>query len=50
MISEEYEKNPYSYEDAMLDINKNKWIDSMRLEMDSMYSNDVQTVTPRIRP
>ena len=34
MISKECEKNLYSYEDIMLDIDKNKWIDAIRSEMD----------------
>ena len=50
MISEECEKNLYSYEDIMLDIDKNKWIDVMRTEMDLTCFNDVWTLAnPSIR-
>ncbi|GKU97061.1 hypothetical protein SLEP1_g10245 [Rubroshorea leprosula] len=47
MISEECEKDPTTYKEAMLDIDKNKWIIAMQSEMDSMYSNEVWTLVDR---
>ena len=40
-ISEEAESNPYTYEEAMNDIDAHYWVQAMRSELDSMYSNQV---------
>ena len=42
VISKEFEKKYYSYEDAILHINKNKRTNAMRLEMKFMYSKHVK--------
>ena len=40
-ISEEAESDPYTYEEAMNDIDVHHWIKAMKSELDSMYSNQV---------
>ena len=40
-ISEEAELDPYTYEEAMNDINAHHWIKAMKSELDSIYSNQV---------
>ena len=40
-ISEEAETNPYTYEEAMNDIDAHHWIKAIKFELDSMYSNQV---------
>ena len=40
-ISEEAESDPYTYEEAMNDIDAYHWIKAMKSELDSMYSNQV---------
>ena len=40
-ISEKAESNPYTYKDAMNDIDANHWIKAMKSKLDSMYSNQV---------
>ncbi|XP_077223454.1 uncharacterized protein LOC143857067 [Tasmannia lanceolata] len=35
------ETDPLNYREVMLDINARKWLDAMKFEMDSMYSNKV---------
>ena len=40
-ISEEAESDPYTYEEAINDIDANHWIQAMKSELDSMYSNQV---------
>ena len=40
-ISRETETNPYTYEEAMKDIDAHHWIKAMKFELDSMYSNQV---------
>ena len=40
-ISREAETNPYTYEEAMNDINAHHWVKAMKSELDSMYSNQV---------
>ena len=40
-ISEETESNPYTYEEAMKDIDAHHWVKAMKSELDSMYSNQV---------
>ena len=40
-ISEEAESDPYTYEEAMNDIDAHHWIKAMKSELDSMYSNQV---------
>ena len=40
-ISEEAESNPYTYEEAMKDIDAHHWAKAMKFELDSMYSNQV---------
>ncbi|XP_077232489.1 uncharacterized protein LOC143869816 [Tasmannia lanceolata] len=38
------EMDPLNYREAMLDIDVSKWLDAMKSEMDSMYSNKVWTL------
>ena len=40
-ISEEAETDPYTYEEAMNDIDAHHWVQAMKSELDSMYSNHV---------
>ena len=40
-ISEEAEFDPYTYEEAMNDIDAHHWVKAMELELDSMYFNQV---------
>ena len=40
-ISEEAESDPYTYKDAMNDIDAHHWAKAMKSELDSMYSNQV---------
>ena len=40
-ISEEAESDPYTYEEAMNDIDAHYWVQAMKSELDSMYSNQV---------
>ena len=40
-IFEEAESDPYTYEEAMNDIDAHHWIQAMKSELDSMYSNQV---------
>ena len=40
-ILEEAESDPYTYEEAMNDIDAHHWIKAMKSELDSMYSNQV---------
>ena len=40
-ISEEVETDPYTYEEAMKDIDAHHWVKAMKSELDSMYSNQV---------
>ena len=40
-ISEEAESNPYTYKEAMKDIDAHHWAKAMKFELDSMYSNQV---------
>ena len=40
-IPEEVESDPYTYEEAMNDIDAHHWIKAMKSELDSMYSNQV---------
>ena len=40
-ISEEAESDPYTYEETMNDINAHHWVQAMKFELDSMYSNQV---------
>ena len=40
-ISEEAESNPYTYKEAMNDIDAHHWVKAMKSELDSMYSNQV---------
>ena len=40
-ISEEAESNPYTYEEAINDIDAHHWIKAMKSKLDSMYSNQV---------
>ena len=40
-IPEEAELDPYTYEEAMNDIDAHHWIKAMKSELDSMYSNQV---------
>ena len=41
-ILEEAESDPYTYEEAMNDIDAHYWVQAMKSELDSMYSNQVQ--------
>ena len=40
-IPKEAELDPYTYEEAMNDINEHLWIKAMKSELDSMHSNQV---------
>ena len=40
-ISEEAESDPYNYEEAINDIDAHYWIQAMKSELESMYSNQV---------
>ena len=40
-ILEEAEFDPYTYEEAMNDIDAHHWVKAMKSELDSMYSNQV---------
>ena len=40
-ILEEAEFDPYTYEEAMKNIDVHHWIKAMKSELDSMYSNQV---------
>ncbi len=44
MISEDCEQDPRTYEEAMKDIDRDRWIDAMNSEMDSMHKNQVWTL------
>ena len=41
VISKEAESDPYTYEEAMNDIDTYHWVKAMKSELDSMYSNQV---------
>ena len=40
-ISEETESDPHTYEEAINDIDAHHWVQAMKFELDSMYSNQV---------
>ena len=40
-ILEEAKSDPYTYEEAMNDIDAHHWIKAMKSKLDSMYSNQV---------
>ena len=40
-ISKEAESDPYTYEEAMKDIDAYHWVKAMKSELNSMYSNQV---------
>ena len=40
-ISKEAESDPYTYEEAINDIDAHHWIKAMKSELDSIYSNQV---------
>ena len=40
-ISKEAETGPYTYEEAMNDIDAHHWVKAMKSELDLMYSNQV---------
>ena len=40
---------PNTYEEAMSNINSRKWLDSMKFEMDSMYTNQVWTLESNVQ-
>ena len=40
-ISEEVKTNPYTYEEAINDKDAHHWVNAMKSELDSMYSNQV---------
>ena len=40
-ISKEAETDPYTYEEAMNDIDAHHWVKAMKFELDSIYSNQV---------
>ena len=40
-ISEEAETDPYTYEEEMNDIDAHHWVNALKSELDSMYSNQV---------
>ncbi len=37
-------KDPNTYNEAMLDIDSERWLEAMKLEIDSMHSNQVWTL------
>ena len=39
--SEETKSDPYTYEEAMKDIDAHHWVRAMKSKLDSMYSNQV---------
>ena len=39
LISEEAEFDPYTYEEAMKDIDEHHWVKAMKSKLDSMYFN-----------
>ncbi|MCE8502524.1 DDE-type integrase/transposase/recombinase, partial [Latilactobacillus sakei] len=47
METTQVEDDPNTYKEAMLDIDAQKWVDAMRAEMDSMYTNKVWTLTDK---
>ena len=52
-ISEEAKSDPYTYEEAMNDIDAHHWIKAMKSELDFMYSNQVWDLVKapnRIKP
>ena len=40
-ISKKAKSDPYTYEEAMNDIDAHHWVKVMKSELDSMYSNQV---------
>ena len=40
-ISEKAELDPYTYEEAINDIDAHHWVQAMKSELNSMYSNQV---------
>ena len=40
-ISEKAESDPYTYEEAINDIDAHHWVQAMKSELNSMYSNQV---------
>ena len=40
-IPEKAKLDPYTYEEAMNDIDAHHWVQAMKSELDSMYSNHV---------
>ena len=40
-ISEEFKIDPYTYEEAMNDIDAHHWVKAMKSELDSLYSNQI---------
>ena len=40
-ISKDVETDPYTYEEAMNDIDAHHWVKAMKSKLDSMYSNQV---------
>lgn len=43
-----YRNNPKTYNEAMLDIDSRKWLNAIKLEIDSMHSNPVWTLVDPI--
>lgn len=43
-ILEELEQDPCNYDEAINDIVSGRWLDAMKAEMESMYSNQVWTL------
>ena len=44
LLSDTNKDDPLTYRDGMEDSNKEKWLNAMDLEMESMYSNSVWTL------
>ena len=40
-ISKDVETDPYTYEEAMNDIDAHHWVKAMKSKLDSMYSNQI---------
>ena len=41
LVADTNADDPTPYNDAMKDLDKDKWFEAMNLEMESMYSNSV---------
>ena len=44
MRDKSHDDNPNTFDEAMSDIDFEKWLDAMKLEIDSMHSNQIWTL------